>query len=74
MDDFLDSVAPILFSAIIILFLWSVPDLFDTIKENKIALPVVFQTANYGFIPVRPRSSRIQHRLRFHAPRRKERR
>lgn len=38
MDDFLDSVKPILFSAIIILFLWSVPDLFDTIKENKIAL------------------------------------
>lgn len=31
MDDFLDSVKPILFSAIIILFLWSVPDLFDTI-------------------------------------------
>ena len=38
MDDFLDSVAPILFSAIIILFLLCAPDYFDTIKENKIAI------------------------------------
>lgn len=38
MDDFLDSVGPILFSAIIILFLVCAPDYFDTIKENKIAI------------------------------------
>lgn len=30
MDDFLDSVGPILFSAIIILFLVCAPDYFDT--------------------------------------------
>lgn len=36
--DFIDSVKPIFFSAIIIAFLVLVPDLSDTTKEHKIAI------------------------------------